>query len=607
MIPAVRPIDPSRRELPKMPVKIRCRGCEKVLAAPDKAKGRVIQCPKCGTKLKVPGGPAKSKTKARAKAPAAPKDPDDFLAGVDLTDLEHEEERICPFCAAEMDEEETICRACGMNTETGRMDAREAKKRARKGPDPALFYSKAWSDSWAFMLEHWRLAVRTGWYLASMSILVSICSFMVAFCEGGPTKFFWFCLTALSFFGMLGWVWHMTYKVIESTMTRDEKLLDRVHFDLFAVISLGLRFVLWPWVVLIPSHFVVGAVFILMLLTGMIAAEAGSVEGFFASLGVSFILMLVVYGSGLLFCLLAYPLATVHLTQKYTYKAWILWELLKIILKNFGPACYFFVVALVVALPALILAIPVIFALLPTLNPFSAAPIDYVTGGITSWILELAGESGSHAEAGGWLYRLIIIPLNLIAALILLAPFWMAAAFPITFIMRVNGLLGHYNRERLGLVNFIKPDTPANFWPRVLAHLIDGCLWPLASLLTVKEPKALIGAWVLNAITLVCALFLEAMLPFVALLWQFYMYWMYFAVNESQTTRTTIGKDAFGLIVSDVNGKQLTLGKASMRVFGRVACGLTLGLGYLLVAFTPEKRGLHDMLAGTKVTWRGDR
>ncbi|REJ71437.1 MAG: hypothetical protein DWQ29_23530, partial [Planctomycetota bacterium] len=476
-----------------------------------------------------------------------------------------------------------------------------AKKRARKGPDPALFYSKAWSDSWAFMLEQWRLAVRTGWYLASMSILVSICSFMVAFCEGGPTKFFWFCLTALSQMGMLGWIWHMTFKVIESTMTRDEKLLDRVHFDLFAVISLGLRFMLWPWVVLLPVLPLVGAALIPFGIIGVVTT--GDVAGLSAML----IPLLLGVGGGYLFCMLVYPLATVHMTQKYTYKAWIMWELLKIALKNFGPACYFFVVAFVVTLPIAILAIPFAFALMPTGNPFSAVPVDFVTGGITSWILELAGESGSHAEAGGWLYRLIIIPLNLIAALILLTPFWMAAAFPLTFIMRVNGLLAHYNRERLGLVNFIKPDTPANFWPRVLAHLIDGCLWPLASLLTVKEPKALIGAWVLNAITLVCALFLEAMLPFVALLWQFYMYWMYFAVNESQTTRTTIGKDAFGLIVSDVNGKQLTLGKASMRVFGRVGCGLTLGLGYLLVAFTPEKRGLHDMLAGTKVTWRGDR
>jgi uncharacterized RDD family membrane protein YckC len=82
------------------------------------------------------------------------------------------------------------------------------------------------------------------------------------------------------------------------------------------------------------------------------------------------------------------------------------------------------------------------------------------------------------------------------------------------------------------------------------------------------------------------------------------MFWMYFAVQESTTTRTTIGKDAFGLIINDTNNKQLTLKKASLRVFGRWVCGATLGFGYLLAAL-PQKRGLHDMIAGTKCCWRG--
>jgi len=85
------------------------------------------------------------------------------------------------------------------------------------------------------------------------------------------------------------------------------------------------------------------------------------------------------------------------------------------------------------------------------------------------------------------------------------------------------------------------------------------------------------------------------------------MYWMYFAVQEATTTRTTIGKDAFGLIISDVSGKQMSLKQATGRVMGRLVClPLTLGFGYLLAAL-PQKRGLHDLIAGTKCTWRGER
>ena len=90
-----------------MPVKIRCRGCEKVLNAPDKARGRVIKCPNCGTKLKVPGGPAKSKKPAKKPQKKSAGD-DDFLSGLDFSRAESEDEKVCPFCAAEMDPVEAL-------------------------------------------------------------------------------------------------------------------------------------------------------------------------------------------------------------------------------------------------------------------------------------------------------------------------------------------------------------------------------------------------------------------------------------------------------------------------------------------------------------------
>jgi len=550
-----------------MPVKIRCRGCEKVLSAPDSARGKVIQCPQCGTKLKVPAGEVVPKgAKAKSKAqPSSMMDSAEFMAGVDLSNIESQEGRICPYCAAEMSAESPVCRKCGMNAETGAMDAREAKRRARKGPDPALFYSMAWSDSFDWTKEHWRMAVRTGMYMSLLAVMCNGCAFMTGWCDKWPTMFFWFVQTMLTLLGIFGWFWFLTYKVIDATMSRDEKVLERISFDMFQVISLGLRLLFWPFVCLGP--FVV----------------------FFP------------------LALLFYPLATVHLTQKYTYKAWVGWEMMKVLLRNFGPAVYYCVIAFVVFLPVALVAAPMfwVMGLDGGGNPFLGSNVHNVCLQITTWFLKLTGDADPKSDT--IVFIICMIPLKIGAAFITLTPIFLVAALPAVFMMRVNGLLAYYNRETLGLVNFIPFNQPATFWIRFLAFLLDSVLWPFASILVVKEPRAVLIGWLVNLIMFLAVWFVPALIPIASLVWCLYMYWMYFAVQEATTTRTTIGKDAFGLIISDVSGKQMSLKQATGRVMGRLVClPLTLGFGYLLAAL-PQKRGLHDLIAGTKCTWRGER
>lgn len=544
-----------------MPVKIRCRGCEKVLSAPDHARGRVIQCPQCGTKLKVPSGEINPKTRKPKPEPSL-MDSAEFMAGLDLSKIENTDERICPYCAADMTGEDPVCRACGMNVETGVMDAREAKRRARKGPDPALFYSKAWTDSFAWTKEHWRMALRTGAYMSVLAVMHTGCTFMaVDYCDKGPTIFFWGCLAFLSALGISGWFWFLTYKVIEATMTRNEKVLERISFDIFQVISLGLRALFWPFICLGP---------------------------FFP------------------LAPLVYPLATVHLTQKYTYKAWVGWEMLKVFVSNAGPAVYYCIIFFLVFLPVGLVAAPMIWlmGLDGGGNPFIGSNVHHVCMQITDWFLRLTGDQQPNPET--FVYILCMIPLKIGAAFLMLMPIFLAAALPAVFMMRVNGLLAHYNRERLGLVNFIPPDVPATFWIRVLAHIIDTCLAPFASILVVKEAKAVLIGWLINVILFLAIWYVEPLVVPAIVLWNLYMYWMYFAIQEATTTRTTIGKDAFGLIISNIDGKQMTLKQATLRVFGRLLCMMTLGTGYLIAAL-PQKRGLHDLIAGTKCTWRGER
>jgi RDD family len=51
-------------------------------------------------------------------------------------------------------------------------------------------------------------------------------------------------------------------------------------------------------------------------------------------------------------------------------------------------------------------------------------------------------------------------------------------------------------------------------------------------------------------------------------------------------------------------GARISFGRATERYFAKILSALTLGIGYLMVGWTKQKRGLHDFIAGTLVTRR---
>ncbi len=77
--------------------------------------------------------------------------------------------------------------------------------------------------------------------------------------------------------------------------------------------------------------------------------------------------------------------------------------------------------------------------------------------------------------------------------------------------------------------------------------------------------------------------------------------WLYFALLESSERGATVGKMAVGLRVVTENGQRLGFGHATGRYFAKFISAIILGIGFLMVAFTDRKRGLHDMIAGTLV------
>lgn len=64
----------------------------------------------------------------------------------------------------------------------------------------------------------------------------------------------------------------------------------------------------------------------------------------------------------------------------------------------------------------------------------------------------------------------------------------------------------------------------------------------------------------------------------------------------------TIGKKLMGIKIIRVDYEKAGFGTLLMReIVGRMVCALTINIGYLIILFNPERRGLHDKIAGTIV------
>ena len=76
---------------------------------------------------------------------------------------------------------------------------------------------------------------------------------------------------------------------------------------------------------------------------------------------------------------------------------------------------------------------------------------------------------------------------------------------------------------------------------------------------------------------------------------------LYFALLESSERGATVGKMAMGLRVVTSDGQRLSFMNATGRYFAKILSFLILCIGFIMVAFTDKKRGLHDIIAGTLV------
>jgi uncharacterized RDD family membrane protein YckC len=130
--------------------------------------------------------------------------------------------------------------------------------------------------------------------------------------------------------------------------------------------------------------------------------------------------------------------------------------------------------------------------------------------------------------------------------------------------------------------------TYAGFWRRVAAVIIDGLL---LSVVTVPLTFAVGGG----------DTYADAARSSAGSTISTLVSWLYYALMESSAKQATVGKMALGILVTDLEGGRIGFGRATGRYFAKILSALTLGIGFLMAAFTQRKQGLHDLIAGTLV------
>ena len=118
----------------------------------------------------------------------------------------------------------------------------------------------------------------------------------------------------------------------------------------------------------------------------------------------------------------------------------------------------------------------------------------------------------------------------------------------------------------------------AGFWIRVVAAIIDGIIVGIVGGIL----RAVLDDNLAGLINVIVGL-------------------AYYAGMESSARQATFGKSLLGMKVTDLDGNRISFLRATGRYFAKIISAFILLIGFIMVAFTEKKQGLHDMIASTLV------
>ncbi len=141
-----------------------------------------------------------------------------------------------------------------------------------------------------------------------------------------------------------------------------------------------------------------------------------------------------------------------------------------------------------------------------------------------------------------------------------------------------------------------KNEEPAGFVVRLVAAVVDGMILGIPLFLT----TFVWGTFALSATDTRPRSLPSFSFPLLAI--AFPMLCLIYFVFFWGSRGATPGKSLLAIVVESEEGESpIGYRRAALRALGYVASLLMMGFGFVLIAFSDDKRGLHDRIAGTRV------
>jgi uncharacterized RDD family membrane protein YckC len=152
------------------------------------------------------------------------------------------------------------------------------------------------------------------------------------------------------------------------------------------------------------------------------------------------------------------------------------------------------------------------------------------------------------------------------------------------------------NSELLDDLNYLDekraPLVYVGFWLRLGAGLLDSVALSFILMLwgiVLAVLGAIIPASIIDPVGEICS----GIIMF-----------LYFPFWESSRSQGSIGKQILGVKVIGEDGEGLSFWRALARFVAKFLSYTIALIGFIMIAFTDKKRGLHDMIANTYVVRR---